>query len=114
MKHLQYLTMEQAMADYAALIRDVTARWDTADSAVIGFGGSYGGMLSAWLRMKYPQTLHGAISGSAPILAFKGLSNGFYARGGEDYWQVVTRDATPAAGAADGCAPRVREGWSAL
>merc|ERR1719253_337070 len=38
MKHLSYLTMEQALADYAKLIYDLKREWRSENSAVIGFG----------------------------------------------------------------------------
>jgi len=42
------------------------------NSPVIVAGGSYGGMLAAWIRMKYPQHFTGALASSAPILWFRG------------------------------------------
>lgn len=108
-KNLHFLTMEQALADYAQLIRSLKQQWKSEESAVVAFGGSYGGMLAAWLRMKYPSAVDGSIAASAPILAFQGETNNFGS--GEAFWQVVTGDATPAAGAAAKCAPNVRRAW---
>lgn len=51
-QNLKYLTVEQAMLDYVELIKMI--KKGNEDRAVIVGGGSYGGMLSAWLRMKYP------------------------------------------------------------
>ena len=45
-----------------------------ADSKTVAIGGSYGGMQSAWIRMRYPGVFDGAIAGSAPILSFDGVS----------------------------------------
>eukprot|EP00039_Didymoeca_costata_P029055 m.23103 g.23103 ORF g.23103 m.23103 type:complete len:514 (+) comp7466_c0_seq3:18-1559(+) len=97
------LTMEQALADYAQILSFIRPQYNNVPA--VGFGGSYGGMLAAWLRMKYPSAIVGAIAASAPILAF-----------GKEwdtnrYWQVVTRDATPAAGAKEGCDSAVRSAW---
>ena len=41
-EHMEYLTADQAMADYAELMTDLKAELHAEDSAVIGFGGSYG------------------------------------------------------------------------
>ena len=52
-----YLTIEQALADYATLISHIKAEYEGEGSPVIAFGGSYGGMLAAWLRAKYPNAV---------------------------------------------------------
>jgi pimeloyl-ACP methyl ester carboxylesterase len=42
------------MFDYVDLIKMIKTSKGLEDRAVIVGGGSYGGMLAAWLRMKYP------------------------------------------------------------
>ena len=53
---LKYLSHEQALADYAKLLLDIKAEYGIManESVTISFGGSYGGKLSAWFRLKYP------------------------------------------------------------
>ncbi len=41
-QHMEYLTADQAMADYAELMTELKSELHAEDSAVIGFGGSYG------------------------------------------------------------------------
>jgi len=59
------------MMDYVELVKYVREEYGVQDKACIVFGGSYGGMLAAWLRIKHPQTFQGALAASAPFLYFK-------------------------------------------
>ncbi|KDD71492.1 serine carboxypeptidase S28, partial [Helicosporidium sp. ATCC 50920] len=110
-KHMHYLTTEQAMADYATLIWDLRAELGQESAPVIGFGGSYGGMLATWFRLKYPHLMDGAVAGSAPIWTFLG-ENPPYDAG--SFARIVTRDASPEGGSAPACAPNARSAWQAL
>jgi lysosomal Pro-X carboxypeptidase len=82
-ENLKYLSVEQVMMDYVTLLQYIKGRdgydnnTELANSLtpVYVFGGSYGGMLATWLRMKYPTHFHGAIASSAPILWFKGATD---------------------------------------
>ncbi|CDW82359.1 UNKNOWN [Stylonychia lemnae] len=71
-ENVKFLTVEQAMMDYVKLIQSIKSQDKYKNSAVIAFGGSYGGMLASWIRMKYPHIIQGAHAASAPILFFPG------------------------------------------
>lgn len=68
--NLKYLTSEQALADLAAFIEGMNQFYGFGDEVKwIVIGGSYAGTLAAWLRLKYPHLVYGAIASSAPLLA---------------------------------------------
>lgn len=71
---LNFLTTEQAMADFAYLIDHIRNTMGAQQSPFIGFGGSYGGMIAAWFRVHYPNAIDGVIAASAPIWSFEGLN----------------------------------------
>jgi len=61
--------------DYLAVIKNFTETHGLTNSPVITFGGSYGGMLAAWMRMKYPHKIWGALAASAPVRWFRDLTD---------------------------------------
>ncbi|KAM7532760.1 hypothetical protein Aperf_G00000129771 [Anoplocephala perfoliata] len=76
-----YLTAEQALADYAKLLADFKRlNRQFSNSPAISFGGSYGGMLTAWFRQAYPNIVAGGLPSSAPIWLFPGMADcqGFF------------------------------------
>jgi lysosomal Pro-X carboxypeptidase len=112
-RHMEYLSAQQALADYAVLLAAVRAELGPggADVPAVAFGGSYGGVLSALFRAKYPGSVAGAIAASAPLRAFPGQtpawdSGAYYAR--------VTATASEAGGCPAACAANVRALWPPL
>ncbi|XP_011637730.1 lysosomal Pro-X carboxypeptidase [Pogonomyrmex barbatus] len=104
-QHLGYLTTQQALADYVDLIQYLRSQPKYKRSPTIVFGGSYGGMLSAWIRMKYPHIIQGAIAASAPILQFSGFVDC------EAFSRIATSDfraSNPT------CAQLIRKSWSTI
>eukprot|EP00392_Amoebophrya_sp_AT5.2_P005940 g5950.t1 len=85
-KEQSLLTVEQALADFAGILHWFSTkmakrvggggeqvvggrlqRRETRPLSVFLFGGSYGGMLAGWFRVKYPHLSHGAVLSSAPV-----------------------------------------------
>ncbi|XP_076950931.1 uncharacterized protein LOC143624066 [Bidens hawaiensis] len=83
---LAHLTSTQALADFAVLITDLKRNLSSEASPVILFGGSYGGMLAAWMRLKYPHIAIGALAASAPVLQFEDLVPP------ETFYNIVSND----------------------
>lgn len=98
--HSGYLTSEQALADYAQLLVEVINK---KMRPVVAFGGSYGGMLAAWFRMKYPHLVLGAIAASAPILQFESDCNRF---------NMILSSVFTASH--KNCSRNIRQSWDAL
>ncbi|KAG7556139.1 Peptidase S28 [Arabidopsis suecica] len=82
---LGYLNAAQALADYAAILLHVKEKYSTKHSPIIVIGGSYGGMLAAWFRLKYPHIALGALASSAPLLYFEDTRPKF------GYYYIVTK-----------------------
>eukprot|EP00392_Amoebophrya_sp_AT5.2_P016680 g16969.t1 len=69
-ENLRFLRVEQTLADYADFMMSYnngSNHGGKPPKKVLVMGGSYGGILAALLRQKYPTLFHAAIAASAPI-----------------------------------------------
>lgn len=63
-ENLKYLTVEQSLADIAALITSLRVTYKLPNARVILTGAGYGGTLAALARQKYPHLVYGVWSSS--------------------------------------------------
>ncbi|KAG5528256.1 hypothetical protein RHGRI_029058 [Rhododendron griersonianum] len=102
---LSHLTTEQAIADFAVLITNLKQNLSAQACPVVLFGGSYGGMLAAWMRLKYPHIAIGALASSAPILQFEDIVPP------ETFYDIVSKSFQHES---TSCFNTIKESWDAL
>ncbi|XP_055354093.1 dipeptidyl peptidase 2-like [Paramacrobiotus metropolitanus] len=102
--YIGLLTVEQALADYAVLMDAVTAQLNATNTPIIAFGGSYGGILSSYMRQKYPNIIDGALAASAPVFGIADIGDN----------RTFFEDVTKYFSAVPGCGDRVREAFTAM
>ncbi|GLT80827.1 hypothetical protein SLA2020_522420 [Shorea laevis] len=100
-----YFTSVQAIADYADILIHIKKTLSAMNSPVIVIGGSYGGMLAAWFRLKYPHIALGALASSAPILYFDDIAPQ------AGYYSIVTKDFKETS---ESCYETIRKSWSEI
>ncbi|KAK3408106.1 hypothetical protein EUGRSUZ_J00405 [Eucalyptus grandis] len=85
-----YFSSAQALADYAEILVYLKHKLNAKDSPIIVIGGSYGGMLASWFRLKYPHVALGALASSAPILYFLDVTpqGAFYSVVAKDFLET--------------------------
>jgi len=98
-ENLRLLSADQALADFAVVIDYVKTKFHAADSKVVTLGGSYSGMLSAWMRQKYPNLVDIAFASSAPVQAQLDFP---------EYYKVITDSL------GESCAARVTEAFKKI
>ncbi|KAH7531139.1 hypothetical protein JRO89_XSUnG0014700 [Xanthoceras sorbifolium] len=102
---LGYFNSAQAIADYAAVLLHIKKKYHAHKSPVIVVGGSYGGMLASWFRLKYPHIALGALASSAPILYFDDIAPQV------GYYSIVTKDFKETS---ESCYETVRKSWNEI
>nr|GEZ80300.1 lysosomal Pro-X carboxypeptidase-like [Tanacetum cinerariifolium] len=81
-----YFNSAQSLADYAEILVHLKKKLSAYHSPIIVIGGSYGGMLASWFRLKYPHIALGALASSAPILYLDNITPQ------DGYYSIVTKD----------------------
>lgn len=95
------LSLEQSLADYAAIVRK-----HQGDGPVLTFGGSLSGTMAAMMRFAYPTLVDMAFASSAPVLGVDGVADPFA-------WRARLTDNFAELGG-PGCPDAVRRGFAAV
>jgi pimeloyl-ACP methyl ester carboxylesterase len=67
-ENLRLLSSRQALADLEYVIKTYKLNGESLMNVpIVVFGGSYGGSLSAWARLKFPNLIVGSLASSAPL-----------------------------------------------
>ncbi|CEM14792.1 unnamed protein product [Vitrella brassicaformis CCMP3155] len=93
-QNIGYCTIEQVLEDYAVLLMRLQST-KYGRGPILAGGGSYGGMLAAWFRLKYPSLVTGSLAASAPVLQYVNMTDQYM------WFAKVTEDFR-SAGCADG------------
>jgi lysosomal Pro-X carboxypeptidase len=109
-KCFAYCTTAQANADWGTLIAFLRAK-HTIRAPAVAFGGSYGGMLAGWFRMKYPDIIDGAIAASAPIWQ---LAETVRTETLDMQAVAITKGVSAVGGATDQCRDNLQMAWPLL
>ena len=110
----RYLSSAQVLGDNVQVITEALRPRYGAGTQIVAVGGSYGGMLAAWLRRQHPSLVAAAYASSAPVLGFAAAAG---REGGADpagFWRVVERAFAAVQPAGDACVGRVRAGLDSL
>lgn len=106
LQNYKYLTVEQALQDAIVTVQWVKDKFNATSSPVIAIGGSYGGALAAWLRVKFPHAIDMSLSSSAPVLQFPGQYGDC-----RQYYDTVTQNYRDYGKM---CAAVIKNSWAAL
>jgi len=101
MDRVGLLSLEQSLADYAAIIRK-----HQGEGPVLTFGGSLSGTIAAMMRVQYPTLVDMAFASSAPIMGVDGVADPFA-------WRARLTNNFAELGS-PGCPDAVRRGFAAM
>ncbi|KAH9768667.1 hypothetical protein KPL71_011686 [Citrus sinensis] len=98
-------TLLKPLADYAGILLHIKKNLSAEMSPIIVVGASYGGMLAAWFRLKYPHIALGAVASSAPILYFDNITPS------NAYYDLVSKDFREGS---ESCYKTIKQSWAEI